>query len=335
MKSLVLTGIHMLEYKESDHPGKPGPEEVLIQIDYTGICGSDLSNYKKGAGAPVIRGHEISGIIVEKGKNVESFQVGDTVTVNPLYPCMMCRNCRSGQPQRCMQLVIRNHGFAEYIVVPTYNCYRVNDSRIGALAEPLACSIRAAEQAKITLGDTVVIFGAGMIGLFAMKAAEWMGATRRILVDTNEHRLMHGKAWGATDVLNPLVTDPLTHIREITNDSVQRVIDAVGLVQTRQNGIELIEKGGRVVWIGLHADETSFSGKAAVVKEVEVVGSFCYTHHNFMQSIICLESQRIQPDRSWLDVRPLAEGKAAFDEQLEGAAVYPKIMLTPRHELIR
>lgn len=119
----------------------------------------------------------------------------------------------------------------------------------------------------------------------------------------------------------------------MTGDSVQRVIDAVGLAATRQQALKLVEKGGRIAWIGLHSDETPVSAHTVINKEAEIVGSFCYTDANFRHAIERLEQKYIVPDRTWLDIRPLEDGPAAFAEQIDGPAPYPKIVLAPRKEL--
>lgn len=183
MKALWLTGARKLERRETDHPGSPQASELLVRIEYAGICGSDLSNYKKEPRAPIMLGHEIGGVVERVGEGASGFQPGVVVATNPLHACRTCRKCRSGQMQNCLNLKIVSGGFSEYIRVPAANCYRISDPLLASLAEPLACGIRSAEQAAVQSGDTVVIIGAGIIGLFAMKAAEWRGAVRRILME--------------------------------------------------------------------------------------------------------------------------------------------------------
>lgn len=327
VKALVKTGKRNMELREVELPAISAGE-LLLRIQYTGICGSDLSNYKKEHEFPVILGHEYSGIVEEVGSAADGFAKGDLVAVNPITPCETCYICRQGRQQNCPNLKIKNRGFAEFVNVSAANCHRVSDALSGAIVEPLACGVHAAGKARIALGDTVVIFGAGMIGLVSMKAAELNGAARRILVDTNPRRLALAAAWGATDTINPSETNVVAEIEQLTQGAVQQAIDAVGLAATRQQAVQVVEKGGRVIFVGLHHDDTVLPGNTIVSREVEILGSSCYAHSDFARAISLVENRIVVPDRTWLDVRPLEEGKAAFDEQTEGSAPYPKIVLT-------
>nr|WP_284285514.1 zinc-binding dehydrogenase [Alicyclobacillus fastidiosus] len=287
---------------------------------------------KQPSQAPLIMGHEFTGEVVELGEGVAEFQQGDLVVVNPLISCGHCKMCKRGDQQNCSRrsiIGIHHPGaFAEYIKVPASACFPVRDALAGALVEPLACGIRAVEQAKVSLDDNVVVFGAGIIGLFSLKAASLRGAGQLILIDTNDERLERGKAFGATHTLNPKNVDVVEKVREITGGSVEKVIDAVGLPATRQQGIAMAESGGRVVFIGLHEDDTVIPGNVIVRKEIEIVGSFSYSDQNFAQGLSLIEKNAVVPDASWLHVRPLEEGKSSFDEQIDGSAQYPKIMLS-------
>lgn len=122
-------------------------------------------------------------------------------------------------------------------------------------------------------------------------------------------------------------------IRTLCKDGIDKVIDAVGMPQTRHDAISLVNPGGRVVFIGLHQDETIIPGNHLVRQEVEITGSFCYTNNDFQHVLHLLEDGRIVPDASWLDIRPLEEGKQAFDEQIDGPATFPKILLHVRESL--
>lgn len=328
MNACFFNGPLEFEPREVPHPGAPAAGEVLIRVKYSGICGSDLKPYKHGVPSPQVGGHEVGAVVEALGEGVRGLSEGDVVAVNPLRPCKQCRLCLAGRPQLCLNLKIVGEGFADYWRLPAENCHRVTEALLAALVEPLACSIRAAAQARVTLGDTVVIFGAGPIGQFAMKAAQWMGAGRCLLVDLNENRLRLGQVWGAGETVNSGKVDPVQTIKDLTGGSVQRVIDAVGVPETHAQALAVIENGGRICTIGLAGDGAPFSGMG-IFREIEWVGSACYTPSDFAKAIHCLEQKRIVPDPTWLDIRPMAQGKTAFDAQLGGRYEYLKTLLTP------
>jgi threonine dehydrogenase-like Zn-dependent dehydrogenase len=280
-------------------------------------------------------GHEFTGEVVALGEglnpNAAGLRPGDIVAVNPLIACGRCRDCLRGLPQYCPYREIvgihRPGSFAEYVAVPVDRCHKVTSALAGALVEPLACSVRAAAQAHVGLGDSVVVLGAGVIGLFALKISQLRGARQLILIDINDHRLRLGHEFGATHTVNPRTVDALAKVLAITDGGADMVIDAVGLSITRQLGVDLLRSGGRMVWIGLHEDDTRVAGNVIVRKEVEVVGSFCYTEDDFRLAHMLVETGIVVPSDTWLDVRPMTFIKEAFDEQIEGSARFPKLVL--------
>jgi threonine dehydrogenase-like Zn-dependent dehydrogenase len=330
MKALVMTGYKEFEIQQLDIP-EISSYEILLRVKYAGICGSDLSNYSKMNGRyPSLQGHEFAGVIEMVGEGVQDFQCGDTVAVNPLVSCEKCLQCKTGNPQRCLQRKVIGGdypgAFAEFVKVPASACHLVSDALVGVLAEPLACGIRAARMANINIGDTVLVFGAGIIGLFCLKAAQLMGATKTILVDTNETRLQVAKSWGATHLYVSKGGDVVQEIQNLSNGHINVVLDAVGANVTRQQGIDLVEYGGRIVWIGRHNNEFTIVADRVLSKEIQITGTFCYSTKDFHEALTLLEQKIIVPDNEWLSVRPLEEGKDCFEEQISGPARYPKIV---------
>lgn len=326
MKALVLTSTRNLKLTDVDKP-EIGNDDVLLRVKFAGICGSDLHGYAHyTSNVPYFPGHEFSGIVEAVGNSVKAFHPGDTVVVNPLVPCGSCIKCKSGHPQRCRERQVLGGGFAEYATVPASNCYHVSDLKAGALVEPLACGIRAAKLANIQLGETVAVFGAGIIGLFCMKAAQLMGATTTVLIDTNERRLEVGRQWSATHLYHSNGGDVVQDILKLAGGPIDVVLDAVGAETTRQQGVELVDFGGRITWIGRHQDQTTFSADTVVYKEIQVSGTFCYAPQDFTDALMLIEQGIIKPEPGWLSVRPLEEGANCFEEQVSGHGRYAKIM---------
>lgn len=342
MRAFVWTNPRTFEVQQLTDP-TPTEDEVVIRVAYAGICGSDLSGYlgeNSLRKPPLVMGHEFTGIVIDKphgtrgGHPAGSPQIGDLVAVNPLVNCGSCRACRDGFPQYCPDKQIvgihRPGAFADLVAVPADRCLVVTDAVAGSLVEPLACSIRAVRQAHIGLGSRVVVFGAGIIGLFAVQAAAWQGAHDIVLVDTNSDRLNLGRRFGATHTVNPRAGDVVEQVTDLLGGLANRVVDAVGLELTRRQGVHVVAPGSRVVWIGLHEDDSRVPGNAIVRAETEVVGSFCYTDADFATAHGSIERGDVSVDPEWLDVRPAESVQACFDEQIDGPARFPKLVLSLR-----
>ncbi|MDX1521270.1 MAG: alcohol dehydrogenase catalytic domain-containing protein, partial [Anaerolineae bacterium] len=197
MKAIVFPSPETIAVEEVPDPTCQ-PDEVILKIASSGICGTDLHIYKGEyiADFPLIPGHEFSGTIVEVGKNVDYWAVGDRVTADPNIFCGYCDFCRNEQANHCLNWsgvgVTRNGGFAEYVAVPARNCYPVPDSLTDAQAafiEPLACVAYALRRLRVWPADKVLIVGAGPMGLLLVQALQHNGASQVVAVDKNSERL--------------------------------------------------------------------------------------------------------------------------------------------------
>ncbi|MCY0865073.1 MAG: alcohol dehydrogenase catalytic domain-containing protein [Sulfobacillus sp.] len=333
MKTLTWTARETMALEDHPMPTVP-PGWILLQVASVGICGSELAGYlghNELRQPPLVMGHEFAGTVAQLGEGVTHLHLGDPVTANPLISCGHCAFCRRGNRQQCPSRKIIGidfpGAFAEWVAVPAAQCYPVKNLIDGALVEPLACAVRAVGLARIELGDVVLVVGAGIIGLMAATLANRAGARQVVMVDPNPARRTLAAAWGAADQVPAL--DDVSPI--IDPDGVDRVIDAVGYASTRRQGLHLLRRGGRAVWIGLHESETALDGNAMVRNEWEVAGSFCYTDDEFRRAVDWVNAGLILPSpRDWLDVRPLEQGQAAFRELTRSDARYAKIVLTPR-----
>ncbi|KPV40801.1 zinc-dependent alcohol dehydrogenase [Alicyclobacillus ferrooxydans] len=334
MKAYVWTNPSEIQIREIPDPTAT-TEEVVVRVHYAGICGSDLSGYlgeNSLRKPPLIMGHEFTGTIIAKDDSAQEREIGELVTVNPLLACGVCEACRRGFPQYCpFREIIGIHrpgAFAEFVTVPASACLPVSNEQSGSLTEPLACSIRAARQAGVQSGDAVAVFGAGIIGLFSVWAARFMGARTVVLVDTNQARLKLGTAFGATNLVDVHNGAVLEQITDAAGGYVQRAIDAVGLSETRAQTIQVVQPGGTAAWIGLHEEESVVPANLIVRKEVNTVGSFCYAEDDFQTAHRTIEKGHIELDNAWLSIRPAKDIQRSFDEQIHGPATYPKILLS-------
>jgi len=339
MHALVYEGPRSLMMREVPIP-EPKPDEVLIRVEMAGICGSELSGYlghNSLRKPPLIMGHEFSATIAGAANDVEGFAEGERVTVNPMIPCNHCVMCRNGFENLCMNRSLigahRPGSFAEYVAVPAKTLYRLPervDAIAGTLVEPLACGLRAIELARITPAGSILIQGAGPIGLLVLLAAKKAGASVIAISDLVDERLEVAKAWGATHPINPANADPAQIGRDATGGlGFDAVVDAVGLPITRQGAIQAVRPGGHVVFTGLHEDATTLPGNTIVRSEINIHGAFCYTQANF-QAAVRLIGDGIVPDNAdWLTIRPLEEADASFAQLIDRPSTVTKVVLTP------
>jgi threonine dehydrogenase-like Zn-dependent dehydrogenase len=335
MQILVWEGLEQMRLRNSPEP-EASPGWVVLDVEAAGICGSEISAFlgkNELRKPPLVMGHEFSGVVAKVGGGVSNDWIGKHVVVNPLVTCGTCRFCRNGDRQLCSERKIigvdYQGGFAEQTAVPVSSCMPVTDLLRAALIEPLACGVRAVRRSEAQLGDKVLVFGAGMIGLSAIKLLRARGVSQCIAVDMIASRLRWAKLWGATDTIDASSESLSVVVRQLVPQGLDCVIDAVGHIQTRTQSLTMIRRGGRVILVGLHEDELGLRGNAIVRNESEILGSFAYSDDDFRRAVILAEGGQIDTSEGWLDVRPLEAGQQAFIEQSTGPAPFSKIILKP------
>lgn len=313
---------------------------VMISVEEAGICGSDVARFL-GRGynvltkPPLVMGHEFAGTVTELGPAVSSDWKGQAVTVNPLLTCGNCRDCKNGKRQICAnrKLIGVDHpgAFADSVTVPVSACYKIKDGVAGALVEPLACALRAANLSEAVPGDSVMVIGAGTIGLMAVRVMKSMGVQNCIVLDTNSNRLQWAANWGASRTLNPKTDSVSSLVKPLTSgDGVDVVVDAVGSNETRLQSVSLVRQGGRAVWLGLHDNTSPLPGNDVVRFEKQIIGSFAYSDDDFRRAVSLANSNFIETTSGWLDTRSLESGQESFVEQAGESAPFSKILLDPR-----
>jgi len=339
MQALVWEGPRLMNMRDVPDP-TPAPEEVLIRVAYSGICGSELGGYLGHNSLripPLIMGHEFAGQIVAMGEPAKAINLrldlGQRVTVNPLVHNPWSKAALKGRQnlnrERKIIGIHRPGSYAQMVTAPATNTYPIPDDlsmEHAALAEPLACAIRAAKLSGATATDRVLITGLGPIGLLAMQVLKTAGIRTIFATDTDSDRREIGAHFGVT-VLDPRATNVVETVRKATDgEGVDMAIDAVGATATRRECIESVTWGGKVIFTGLHDEESNVQANYIIRSEVAIQGSFAYTTLDFEDALNWLIEGRLEID-PWLIRAPLAEGGANFERLLSKPGPVAKILL--------
>lgn len=321
MKALLLT-----EYKHLELTDIPQPEisedDLLIQVQACGICGSDIHGWDGSSGRripPLVMGHEASGVVAATGSNVTDFAEGDRVTFDSMVSCGDCWYCRQGDANLCENRMVlgvscgdyRRYGaFAEYISIPQRIAYKIPDSlpfEHAAMIEAVSVAVHAANRTPVTLGDTAVVVGSGMIGLLVIQAIRLAGCSRVIATDVNDHRLEVAKSLGADVTINAANEDVPARVKELTDGRGADVtLEVVGTTPTIESAIASTRKGGAVTLVGNVTPRIDLPLQEVVTRELTLNGT-CGCNGEYPACIALLESGAIQ-------VEPLITAKATLDE---------------------
>lgn len=340
MKALVWEGPRLMVMREQEKP-RAAANEVVLRVAFAGICGSELSGFL-GHNAlrvpPLVMGHEFSGEIVGLGETALELnpvlKLGQQVTVNPLICCGHCDYCKSGLNHLCPSRKLigahRAGAFAEFVSVPAELVHVLPEgtsTRVGALAEPVAVAVRIAELAGKVQDQTVLVIGAGPIGLLVLQVLKSRGARQVFVADLDAERLeMAGKLGG--EILNPKSVDVVGTVREATQGLGASVsVDAVGAAVTRAQCIAATRSAGTVILSGLHEENTQMPTADIIRREISLKGSFAYTPANFAQALEMLIQNKIHLDNI-IDA-PLEEGGKWFDRLIKAPGNIAKVLLIP------
>ena len=344
MKALLLTAPSQLDFTDFSDPA-PGPGEVLLRIRACGICGSDIHGWDGSTGRrrpPLIMGHEAAGEIVAVGPQVARWQPGDRVTFDSTISCGTCASCRAGQVNLCENRRVvgvapaeyRQHGaFAELLVVPAHILYPLPDALTfphAAMVEPVSIAVHAVQRVKIAPTDTVVVVGAGMIGLFVIQVLRWAGAQRIIAVDLADNRLALARELGATDTLRSDTGDVPAEVARLTGGrGADLAFEVVGVSATLNLALATLRRGGSAVLVGNLAPKTDFPLQAVVTREITLYGS-CSSAGEYPLCLDLISRGIIRVEPMISAIAPLAEGAAWFQRlSAKDGSRYMKVILTP------
>lgn len=285
MRASVLTGIGALEVTQVPTPAV-ADDEVLIEVAAVGVCGSDTHYYRHGrigdfvVTGPLILGHELSGRIVAVGSEVAPDRVGQRVAVEPQKNCRRCRECRAGRYNLCPNMEFYatppiDGGFARYCVIRTEFAHVLPDSisdEAAALLEPLSVAITTMRKAGVAPGSSILIAGAGPIGIICAQTARAFGAAEIIVTDLVAERRERALDFGATRVIDPRAVDVAS-----AGLDVHAFVDASGSPQAVSSGIKAVRPAGTAVLVGLGSPEMTLPVEHIQNLEITVTGIFRYT----------------------------------------------------------
>jgi threonine dehydrogenase-like Zn-dependent dehydrogenase len=333
MKTLTYLGPRRMEVRESPDP-VPGAGEVRLHVTAAAICGSDLHGFREASPRripPLVMGHEVVGTVDAAGDGVADGLIGQRVVLMPVVSCGSCARCREGRPNLCPARMLMGMdfpgGFSEACTIPAAQCLTVPDGlsdEVASLTEPFANAIHSVER-SVEPGATVLVIGAGPIGLFATRAAVLYGATHTFVVDPQPGRRDLAARQGG----RPLPADGAAEALRAQTDGqgVDVVIDAAGFPATWRLALEAVRPGGRVEAVGLGSGEGPLNYHAVVAKGVQIVGSYACLPRDFDRALALLQSG--EPDVfEWITTMPLSAGPAAFEALVDGSDL-TKVVLVP------
>jgi 2-desacetyl-2-hydroxyethyl bacteriochlorophyllide A dehydrogenase len=337
MKTLILEAPGRLVLAETPEPGPPGPGEALVRVRRVGICGTDLHAYKGDQPFftyPRVPGHELGVEVLAVGDRVIRVAPGDRCSVEPYLNCGTCVACRGGKPNCCVSLrvlgVHADGGMRERMIVPAAKLHpsrKLSDDQL-ALVETLGIGCHAVARAGVASGETVLVVGAGPIGLAVMQFAAEAGATV-IAMDTNAARLEFcRRALGVPHALLAGEGDPAARIAELNRgEPPTAVFDATGNPKSMALSFRYPAHGGRLALVGLFQGDLSFSDPDFHRRELTVLACRNSLPAGFGRIIALIEAGRIDT-APWITHRsPLAEAAAGFPRWSDPATGVIKAMV--------
>ena len=306
MKAAVLYGPEDLRVEERPRP-EPGPGEVLVRVAASGICSSDVHRIRAAdvPHLPVVPGHEFSGVVIETGDDVENL-TGTRVAVYPLLWCGSCPSCRHQTYECCENYSYHGSrtdgGMAEFVVTRAANIVPlpqgVSDEE-GAMTEPAAVGLHALNRARLKEGETVVVIGAGTIGLIAAQIARARGAAAVVLVDVLKEKLEIARQFGFEKTVLSDVHDVVDRVKGLLGgEGPQVVIEAVGRSATYNLAVEMAEGSARVVWMGNISEDLTVPQQrvsSILRKQLSIIGTW--------------NSNPVVPENEWAAVHAMVANK--------------------------
>lgn len=343
MKALLLSAYNHLEIAEMPPP-EPAADELLIRVHACGICGSDVHGYDGSTGRrvpPIVMGHEAAGIVESVGAEVSSFRPGDRVTFDSTVYCGKCFFCMRGEVNLCDHREVigvstpafrRMGAFAEYVTVPARIAYHLPPAlpfSHAAMIEAVSVAVHAVSLTPLALEDTVVIVGAGMIGMLVLQTARQAGAGKVVVLDLDESRLASARNLGATETLLADDKDAISKILDLTNGrGADAALECVGATAPVRLAIDSVRKGGIVTLVGNVTPTIEIGLQSVVTRQIRLQGS-CASSGEYPACISLLARGAIQVAPLLSAVAPLESGPSWFDRLHRREPGLLKVVLEP------
>jgi L-iditol 2-dehydrogenase len=347
MKALLLSAYKQLDIVDIPAPA-PAQDELLIRIKACGICGSDVHGYDGSTGRrlpPIVMGHEAAGFVEAVGSAVTSFREGDRVTFDSTVYCGECFFCLCGQANLCDNREVigvstpafrRMGAFAEFVTVPARIAYPLPDNMPfahAAMIEAVSVAVHAVSLTPIELDDTVVVVGAGMIGLLTLQAVRLAGAGKVVVLDIDDTRLELARSLGATHTFNTRDADAvpgiLDQIRGLTmGRGADAALECVGSTIPVKLALDSVRKGGTVTLVGNIAPTIELGLQSVVTRQIRLQGS-CASSGEYPACISMIARGAIQIEPLITAVAALEDGPSWFDRLYNHEPGLLKIVLEP------
>lgn len=343
MKALVLEAYNKLVYTDFPDP-EPEPGEVLIQVKAAGICGSDVHGMDGSSGRrvpPLIMGHEASGVIASLGKGVTGWSVGDRVTFDStIYKLDDWYTMKGWYNLSDDRMVLgvspgnwKKHGaFAQFVCVPKHILHPIPEGvsfMQAAMVEPVAVAAHAVNLTPVSLNDTAVVVGSGMIGLFLIQLLAAKGCGKVIAVDLSDEKLQVASQLGADVTLNPSRTQVAEQVRAMTgNRGADVTFEAVGMTESLRTAIDCARKGATVTLVGNLAPEATIPLQDVVTRQIRLQGS-CAICGEYPAVLEMMARKKINTDAILSAEALLSEGAAWFQRLYNKEPGLIKVVLKP------
>jgi L-iditol 2-dehydrogenase len=321
---------HNKDVRIEDRPRPdPNPGEILVETKACGVCVADTMEWYLLPRAPLVLGHEPTGVIAALGSGVEGFEIGDRVAVHHHVPCLICNHCRRGNFTMCPTFKsthIHPGGFADYFTASAIHVKRdvlklpdAMSFQVGTLVEPLACVIHAIHQADIKAGDKVVLIGTGSMGLMYIQALKYWGVRDLIVYELLEWRKQKAIEFGAPHVFEP-GNDQIVELEKVKEtfggEAADKVIIAAKDLSAMSLGLSLVEKGGTILFFATpHPDETlEIHPSEIFFNELTIKSSYSADHNDTRVALDLLSRGDVDGNRIITNIYPLEQLSDAIQQ---------------------
>jgi (R,R)-butanediol dehydrogenase / meso-butanediol dehydrogenase / diacetyl reductase len=333
VKAALVQGLHRPLVVESVPDPAPGEGEVVVRVARCGICGSDLHMTEDpayGINPGDIIGHEFAGEIVALGRGASGLAVGDRVAVSPLRSCGNCESCRIGEVQWCAAFGLQGGGYAEFALTRPNQCVRLPGTismADGAIVEPLAVALHGVRLSGLKAGDTVLILGAGPIGLAVAFWCRRMGATNVVVQDIADYQRDRALAMGATGFsVDP--ANPVADAERSLGGKADIVFECVGMPGLIEQAVSQVRNRGTILLLGLCTRPDTFNSFAMLQKEVRLITSAFFTRGEFEAALDVLDAGAAEPRHLVTGTISLEDTPARF-EALRQRTHDCKVLIAP------